>query len=104
MNMTRATATNVDGQPAVNAAGQAATQQGVPLNDADVAALANDALDAACQVIQSALGVEYGDNASIFFSDDLVLSTFSAYIHAELQDRADSINGTFNVLGKDRKC
>jgi hypothetical protein len=46
--------------------------------------LAREALDAACLLIQTRLGVETGDLASMFFDDDRVEDSLRNYIRSEL--------------------
>lgn len=48
--------------------------------------LAEEALNAACLVIQNAIGQTDGGNASIFFSDDEVRNAFISYIWYETPD------------------
>lgn len=49
--------------------------------------LAEDALNAACLVIQDALKVASGDLAGIFFSDGEVKSQLIKYIQSELNQK-----------------
>lgn len=58
------------------------------MNENEIEALASDALNAACLLIQQRLGVKTGDLAGIIFSDDVVLLRFEAYIEAELREKA----------------
>jgi hypothetical protein len=53
--------------------------------DQEIKTLANDALDAACNVIQEKLGQTDGGLAGIFFSDDDVAGKLADYIRAELE-------------------
>lgn len=46
--------------------------------------LAREALDAACLLIQTRLGVATGDLAGMFFDDDRVEDSLSNYIREEL--------------------
>lgn len=48
--------------------------------------LANVALDAACNIIQTYLGVTTGDFASRFFSDGEVLQKFIEYIKMQREE------------------
>ena len=54
------------------------------LTERDIDDLAEDALNAACLVIQEKLGVTTGDLASVFFSDDIVRDQLINYINSEL--------------------
>jgi hypothetical protein len=49
----------------------------------DIENLALEALDEAISLIQNRLGVYSGDNASNFFSDDIVLKKLIEYIETE---------------------
>ena len=61
--------------------------------DHDPQLLAALALDEACAFIQRWLGVENGDLAGRFFSDDVVLEQFVRYIQSEL-GQAECADGT----------
>ena len=54
------------------------------LTDKEIEALADEALNAACLLIQNKLEQTDGGLASLFFSGDDTLDTFKAYIRAEL--------------------
>lgn len=49
----------------------------------EIESLAEDALNAACLLIQNHIGQTDGGNASIWFSDDVVLNNLKAYIKYE---------------------
>ena len=54
------------------------------MNQPEIDNLAENALNAACLVIQDALGVTSGDLAGQFFSDGEVKDKFMDYIRSEL--------------------
>jgi len=56
------------------------------VNDDEVDELAEEALNAACLVVQRALGVKSGDLASHVFSDNAVKSYLKGYIRSELRE------------------
>ncbi|ANN80843.1 hypothetical protein [Bordetella flabilis] len=56
-----------------------------PLYPIDIDALAEDALNAACLLIQQRLGVKDGDLAGVFFSDDTTRNELRTYIKQELE-------------------
>lgn len=54
------------------------------MTQAEIDDLADDALNYAVRYIQEQLGIEHGDFAGIFFSDDLVQNIFAEYIRGEI--------------------
>ena len=55
--------------------------------------LANEALDEACYYIQTKLGIQSGDYASLFFSDGVIVELFKKYINEEVY---------LNILSKEQ--
>jgi hypothetical protein len=59
-------------------------------------ALADEALDAACLVIQNYLEVKTGDLAGIYFSDNQVKNKLMQYIEAEVRDKIETLEQWFD--------
>lgn len=62
------------------------------LTEKQVQDLAEEALNAACFAIQTALGVTDGMRASIFFSGSDVKEKFIEYINSEIKEKSDEID------------
>lgn len=55
------------------------------LTEQEIDDLAEEALNAACLAIQERLGVESGDLAAAFFSDDITRDNLKDYIRQEIE-------------------
>lgn len=61
----------------------------INMTDIKIDNLAEEALNSACLTIQNVLHIEYGDFASIFFSDNEVKNKLIEYIKSEIQNKVN---------------